>query len=103
MARKCRWRHAGKVCDVTRWESNGLGASAVGAEHLGSVGEKAAADEWRVAAVADEALTVPVTVVERYELGASQTCACTYQWTDTTMVYLLPWTQHSDVAQWLSG
>lgn len=58
--------------DVTGQVSNGLGAAAVGAEHLGAVGEKTAPDERRVAAVADETLAVPVTVVERNELRPSQ-------------------------------
>jgi len=58
--------------DVTGQVSNGLGAAAVGAEHLGAVGEEAAADQWRDAAVADETLAVPVTIIERNELCSAQ-------------------------------
>lgn len=60
------------MTDVTGQVSNGLGAAAVGAEHLGAVGEEAAADQRRVAAVADETLAVPVTIVERNELRSTQ-------------------------------
>jgi len=54
-----------------------LGAAAVGTEHLGAVSEKAAADQRRVATVADEALAVPVLLVERNELRSTE--ACTHQ------------------------
>lgn len=50
-----------------------LGPAAVGAEHLGTVRQEASTDQRGRAAVADETVAVPMTVVKGNELGASQT------------------------------
>jgi len=59
---------------VSERRGGALRAAAVGAEDLGAVGEEAATDERLDAAVADEALAVPVTLVERDELRPAQSC-----------------------------
>jgi len=56
------------------WRHESLGAAAVGTEYFGAVGEEAATDKRRVAAIADETFAVPVALVERNELCSAQSC-----------------------------
>jgi len=55
-----------------RGESDG---HAAGADDVGAVEEKSLPDQRHVALAADEALVVPVTVVERRELGRRRPCS----------------------------
>ena len=64
----------------------GLGPAAVGTEHFSAVGQETAADQRRVTAVADETFAMPVTIVERYELRATQTCVYTTEHAASNML-----------------
>lgn len=51
----------------------GLGTAAVGTQDLGAIRQEAPADERGGASIADETLAVPMTVIKRYELCATET------------------------------
>lgn len=58
---------------TTRHPQSPLGASAVRAEHIWSGHDESTSNEGRRALVALEAVVVPMTLIERYKLGRSQT------------------------------
>jgi len=66
VSRPARRRHG------RRWRGD-LGAPALRTEDVVAVGEEAAAHQRRVAAVTHEAVAVPVALLKRDELRATQT------------------------------
>jgi len=58
--------------------------AAVWTENFGAVGEESSADEGRVTTVADETLAVPVTLIKRDKLSATESC----DWLRTPATFL---------------